>query len=462
MKNIPNNIFISWRKSWLLGMLVLFMFSCKEDENVEPAQNFSKINTFIWENMNEAYLWNDLIPQNTDYRNAADPKQLFENMLFKPTDRWSFITEDYAALINSFKGIEKTFGHHFKLFLLPGSNDVVGIVQYVVPTSPADKTGIKRGDKFYRVNGTKLNTSNYQDLLFDLDNYTLTFGEFDNEGKIAPVSEKALSAVVLAENPLLMRKTFQLEGHTIGYLSYNQFIQEYEDSLVTAFGRFRQEGITDLVLDLRYNPGGSINTAILLSSMIAPANVVNARQIFAKMLWNDKITSEIVQEEGEESENLLSRFVVPPVNLNLNTLYILVSRNTASASELMINCLRPYMDVVLVGEENTTGKFVGSVTIHDEEQALNWAMQPIVLKTANAAGVSDFVAGFAPDFFIQDDLNAELGTLQEDMFARAVELITGLSLNEPARSAREVMLDKMKALPKTDMPWKENMYLTLK
>jgi C-terminal processing protease CtpA/Prc len=200
---------------------------------------------------------------------------------------------------------------------------------------------------------------------------------------------------------------------------------------------FKSDGISELVLDLRYNPGGSISTAILLSSMIAPASVSQNNEVFSRLIWNELVSQYWLDEEGEESDNLISRFVTPEVSLDLQRIFILVTSNTASASELVINCLDPYMEVVVIGSENTTGKYVGSITVQAKDTDWdNWAVQPIVLKTANANGISDYSNGFAPEFTIEDDFNAELGTLSEDMLATAVELITGITITDPARISR--------------------------
>lgn len=440
------------------ALAILLFVSCKEDE-LKPSSQVLEINEFIWKNMNELYLWNDYIPQNLDRTNEFDAEQYFEKLLFKPTDRWSFITDDYQGLINSFKGIEKTFGHNFKLFLLPSSNEIVGIVKYVVPNSPADLAEINRGDKFYKVNGTTITSANYRELLFEQDNYQLSFGEFDSDGQILPLGDKILSAVVIAENPILIHKTIDFEGDKIGYLSYNQFIRDYNDSLVNVFREFKNDNITNLVLDLRYNPGGSINTAILLSSMIAPAAVVQNQEVYSRLMWNDKIKQTILQDEGEESDNLISKFVTPEVNLNLDKIYILITSNSASASELIINCLDPYMDVILIGAENTTGKYVGSITVNDPDGNHNWAMQPIVLKTANAFGVSDYSNGFSPQYQIEDDFNAELGTLSEDMLAKSIELITGKNISESARTASSNQPKNMQSIINDEVAAKQKMYL---
>lgn len=446
----------------LIPVLIFLLFSSCKDEDIKPSQKTLAINDFIWENMNDMYLWNERIPQNIDNTNEFDSKLYFEKLLFKPTDRWSFITDDYQELVNSFKGIEKTFGHNFKLFLLPGSNDVVGIVKYVVPDSPADKANIIRGNVFYKVNGTTITSSNYRELLFETDNYTLSFGEFNAQGEIAHLEDKSLSAVVIAENPIFIHKTIEIEGNKIGYLSYNQFIMDYNDSLISVFQEFKNDGISNLVLDLRYNPGGSINTAKLLSSMIAPASVVQNNEVFSKLIWNEEVTEYIIAEEGIESDNLISRFTTPEVNLDLDKIYILITSNSASASELVINCLDPYLEVILVGDNNTTGKYVGSITIKDDLTVHQWAMQPIVLKTANANGVSDYSNGFAPHYLIEDDFNAQLGTLAEDMLAKSIELITGITIAEPARIASPSYPKNMRSIANEKVIGQQHMYIDMK
>jgi C-terminal processing protease CtpA/Prc len=407
--------------------------SCEKDE-IKPSPETLAINDFIWETLNDVYLWEDRIPQNINRNQEFDTEAYFEKLLYKPTDRWSFITDDYEGLVNSFKGIEESFGHSFKLFLLPGSNEVIGVVKYVIPESPADNAGIKRGDIFYKVNGITINSTNYRELLYQNKRYVLTFGTFDQSGQLNPSNDIALTSEIISENPIHIFKTIELEGFKIGYLSYNQFIADYNDSLVKVMEKFRSDNISELVLDLRYNPGGSISTAILLSSMIAPTSVSQNNAVFSRLIWNESVNQYWLDEEGEESDNLISRFVNPEVSLGLQRIYILVTSNTASASELVINCLDPYMEVVVIGSENTTGKYVGSITVQAKDTDWdNWAMQPIVLKTANANGVSDYSNGFAPDFMIEDDFDSELGTLSEDMLATALELITGVTIADPAR-----------------------------
>ena len=199
---------------------------------------------------------------------------------------------------------------------------------------------------------------------------------------------------------------------------YNGFFGNFETELNNAFGFFQSEGITHLILDLRYNSGGSVNTATRLASMIT--GQFN-NQVFAKQQWNYKIENLI-----NNPEQLLNRFTNSLGNgnginhLNLDKVYILTTKRSASASELVINGLIPYIDVVQIGDA-TAGKNVGSITLYDSptfrKQNVNpnhkYAMQPIVLKIANNDNFSDYTNGLAPDVNQLEDIG-NLGILGEE------------------------------------------------
>jgi C-terminal processing protease CtpA/Prc len=412
--------------------LFVVITACNTDDDILYApEPILEINDFIWTNMDAYYFWTDLMPRNLNRQTEPDPKAYFDKLLYKPDDKWSFITNNAQALKNSLKGIESTFGHQYGLFQLTGSDQVFGIVQYVIADSPAARAGIKRGDLFYKINGIPLNTGNYASLLFGQTAYSLGFGRIDGEEIIDNNSSISLIAEEVQEYPVHYANTYQVEGHTVGYLMYNQFLSEFEDHLDSVFQTFNNEQITDLVLDLRYNPGGAASTAAYLASLVVPASAISSDQVFNTYLYNDLLTRYFLEEEGPESPRLIRKFADVPYNLDLQRIYILVSSSTASASELVINGLRPYMDVILIGPESTSGKYTGSITIEDREADHGWALQPIISKVANALGATDYGEGFPPDFIVVDDLTAPLGSLEEDMLAQAVALITGMQ--GPAR-----------------------------
>ncbi|NJW54381.1 S41 family peptidase, partial [Salinimicrobium oceani] len=220
-------------------------------------------------------------------------------------------------------------------------------------------------------------------------------------------------------NPVQLVKTIDMDGTKIGYLMYNSFIDDFDDELNSAFAQLKSEGVTELVLDLRYNGGGSVESAVDLASMITGQF---EGQIFMKEQWNEKYQNYF---EKNDPESLINRFnktirTGETINsLNLSRVYILTTNASASASELVINGLAPYIDVVQVGE-TTTGKFQASVTLYDSDdfgkegasKNHTYAIQPLVLKSANAQGKSDYVDGLTPDVSKNEDIS-NLGILGE-------------------------------------------------
>jgi len=419
----------------LLVALLFLVQGCKDkgEEVFDVPRETREINDFIWQNMDTYYFWRDEMPRNIDRRQEADPKAYFDKLVYQPEDIWSFITDDVQSLINRLNGIELTFGHQFRLFKLANTDAVFGVVRYVIPESPADRADMRRGDIFYKVNGVALDTTNYADLLYNKTNYTLTYGQIDGSAIYDTGREVTLIAEVVQENPILLDTMYEIEGTKIGYLVYNQFIPAFETILSKVFAGFLNNGIEELVLDLRYNPGGSTNTAQKLASFIAPQSAVSSQSTFAQFFWNDILTDYLMEREGPDSPNLVSKFTPSNWNLDLSRIYILVSSNTASASELIINGLDPYMEVIVIGPDNTSGKYTGSLTLYDEDEEHTWGIQPIVLKSANANGITDYKNGFAPSYLVEDDYTAPLGSLEEDMLLQAAALITGIP--GPARIA---------------------------
>ncbi len=422
---------------WFFLTFLIFASGCKDDE-VEPgpeiAPEIKSVNNYIWDNMDLFYLWREYMPTNVDPDSETDPRNFFDRLLYKVEDRWSYITDDYKALINSFSGIEKTFGINFALFRQENSKEIFGVVEYTVKGSPAYLAGIRRSDVFVSVDGTRLDSLNFRDLLFNRESYLLGFAEIE-DGEVVPNGETInLTAVTVQENPVLLDTVIEIEGRKIGYLVYTQFISDFKEELKATFAGFKFAGIQDLIVDLRYNPGGSVSTATLMASMIAPASVVNDEAVFSRYIWNDLIEQYWQDREGEDSRNLVIKFNPVDENLNLNRVFFIVTGGSASASETLINGLMPYMDITLVGQ-TTHGKYTGSITLHDEEESFNWAIQPIVLKTANVDGDTEFKDGFAPDIFIRDDLFSPLGSPGEGMLAQTLSQITGIPADQLARKA---------------------------
>jgi len=227
-----------------------------------------------------------------------------------------------------------------------------------------------------------------------------------------------LQKVPLIKNPVHHYSTLNYSGGKIGYLMYNQFVSNYDDYLKTIFSEFKSNSVDELILDLRYNPGGSINSAIVLASLITGQF---ENEIFNTEQWNNDIQNYWL---NNNPEYLINRFMSFQSSLNLSRVFILTTRSSASASELIINCLKPYINVIQIGT-TTYGKYQASVTLYDSEnfsnqnvnRSHNYALQPLVLKTLNANGVTDYYNGISPDYEYEErafDMG-QVGDINEPM-----------------------------------------------
>lgn len=433
-------------RNWSLSGLLLIgllasLSACKDStDDVTPAQSTAeneKVNSWILENMQEYYYWNDKLPANPD--KTQNPSDFFDSILYKYNattnpngDRFSFIEESADELEASLSGETTTTGMEYGLFLRSqGSDNVIAQVFYVLPNSPAQRAGIKRGDIISKVNGQLLTRTNYANLLFA--GTTFTFGLANVSGSTLTDTDqtRTVTATVFQENPVFLDSVYTIGTKKIGYLVYNQFIpkpnnataNQYDAQVDAIFADFKAQGVNELVLDLRYNPGGYVSSSTNLASLIGKG--VSSSKLFYRQEWNATLTPIIRQQEGDSffTENFVNK--AQNIGGNLSRLFVLTTDRTASASELIINGLRPYMPVTTIGT-TTTGKNVGSITITDDTGDIKWGIQPIVFKSFNAAGQSDYTAGFTPSVEIDEPLTLlPLGDTREALLGAALTQITG-------------------------------------
>lgn len=418
----------------------------EEQGQVQASALIQKINGFITDVMTDVYLWFDKIPV-IDIKYEFNPRDYF-NKILNSEDRWSYITDDLAAFEGSQKGIEKTYGYSlaFGRFIDAVGNptgNYFGIVEYVYPNTPASQAGFERGDLIIRLNGANITPDNFRELLFGTS-ISVTKGILTSQG-ISTGATVILVAEELQLDPVLLYNVIDIEGHKIGYLVYLQFIPSYNStSLKLALQYFKDNQITDMVLDLRYNPGGFVSAAQYLTSSIAPQGVVDNTSPLVTYQWNSKYQAYWVSN-GVQDQLGVNFDPAVPVKLDLSKIHILTGYGSASASELTICGLEPYMDVITVGD-TTYGKYTASILIKPEEWYTseadysgfeNWGLQPIVLRYANAQGVTNFKDGFVPDLLVDDELLPAfpLGDLTEPLLKKAIEDITGTTIPVPKRAA---------------------------
>jgi C-terminal processing protease CtpA/Prc len=437
----------------LLLLLLITAQACQKDQDDTIVGSSSstanlEVQNFIWKGLNQYYLWQTDVANLADNRfanqaaldafltNYKVPQNLFDALRVSPTiDRFSWMVDDYVTLEQSLQGITKNNGVEFGLSYKPNSTtEVFGYVRYIIPGSDASTKDIRRGEIFTAVNGTPLTTTNYQSLLFGTnDNYTLNMADYNGTTFSSNGKTVQLTKTTLSENPILIKNVITVGTKKIGYLMYNGFYADFDSQLNAAFGDFKTQGITDLVLDLRYNSGGSVRTATYLASMITGQFT---GKVFAKQQWNTKINSYFETNDPNGLRNFFTdKIGSTPINsVNMSKVYILTTKSSASASELVINGLKPHINVVQIGDV-TTGKNVGSVTLYDSPDfsATNrnpkhkYAMQPIVLKIVNSEGFGDYFNGLTPTHELKETISTfgVLGDVNEPLLKLAIAKITG-------------------------------------
>ncbi|WP_057939883.1 S41 family peptidase [Algoriphagus resistens] len=435
-------------RAFLLVVLSGLLWSCNQDDDKDPKVDpvltlEEEINNWIYDVMDEVYYWR--LNLGTPIAATSDPSDYFESLLYTPTDRFSVIYPDYQELINSLSGISLDPGYEFQLYRITDSDNVYAEVLYVKQNSPAAATDLKRGDAIVAINGTQININNYRDLLGQTETtHTISPRRYDEEAEeYVTMQDISLTPVQLSEDPNFLDTVYTINNQKIGYVVYNFFAPgtaadetKYDREMDAAFEKMKAENINHLVLDLRYNGGGYVSSALNLASLIGPG--VTDSDIFSKTKYNTLLMAEV-----PSLSNVQTAFLNKAQNLGStltgNRLYVLTSSGTASASELIINGLRPYMDVFLIGDV-TYGKNVGSVAIEDEENPENnYGLLPIVTQSFNSLDQSDYSTGFTPNIAVKENTEflRQLGDVNEIMLRTAIEEITGIP-----SSGRVIKLDR--------------------
>lgn len=442
----------------ILAAATLTISSCKNLTEVNPKVDESAVNTvnnpnaevnsWVYDQLKTYYLWETEMAAKakTDTKLATD--KYFESLLVKPgeVDRFSWIQKEVAELTASLNGVNKVLGIRNTPFYADAAKTKIALaIVYALKGSPAEKAGLKRGDYITKVDGVDLTPDNYSKALTN-ETLKLTLGEYVG-GEIKSTTK--VVTVTKAEHqtdPIQHYSIIEIGNKKIGYLVYLQFLTQYDAAIRNVFKEFKDKGVNELVIDFRYNGGGFISSSDIISSLIVKD--LKPGSLMSRQVWNTLLTSEYKTKYGPTVFD--TNWKNEPNNLgNLNRVYVLTSSATASASELVINNLKPFMDVILIGG-NTYGKNVGSITLSDDKKRWNWGMQPIVLKTVNAKGESEYGTkdGFKPNFLVTDNTipYKNLGDPQETLLKVAIENITGKPVSMTQNNARQGASRKVEIL----------------
>jgi len=396
----------------LLVILLSIANGCKKDDLSD--QERKKENKDFYEFMQDWYFWNDKIPviKPANYPSLFD---VLEAIRYRPTDRWSFIL-DYNEFLAYFME-SKLIGYGFGT-----SWDSQGKlrVSFIHNTVELYEKGVRRSWIIESINGVNVNPGMSITQMLGPNNEGVT-NAFRFRTPLDSVVEMSVQKKEIIANTVLHHEIFDYDGLIIGYMVLQSFREPTEAELNDVFSAFSAAGIQELILDMRYNGGGLVSVANKLASLIAGPSMANLP--FVTFEYNANKAQEY--NKTIKLENLEN-------SLGLNRLITICTRGSASASELIINGLRPFIDVVIVG--NTTyGKPMGANAFNYNDK---YALVPITFKTKNANNEGDYFDGIPVDIPAPDDLSRDFGDPEEASLQIAMAFILsgiskGIQVTEP-------------------------------
>ena len=431
----------------LWALFLILLTSCGEDRT---GEFYALIEDRMWieEVMRENYLWAEDMPvieKENDY--FQEPATFFKKLLSKNAlngkgDKYSYMEETPKESRTLTLDRTSTYGMEFILTSDPTGTTAhtFARVLYVLPDSPAQKAGIERGDWISAINDERITTDNYEKLTQG-GNVSLTRTRITplENGPGWQVSKDVLNvgvSVAMEINPFLVNKVLEADGQKIAYLVYNEFAtgpnnegteSAYNEQMKQIFAQFKAQSPDAFILDLRYNNGGFLQCTQALGSLLAPATAMG--QNFANLTFNAKADPQVIRYSFDTQ--------YADANLNLNKIYILTGKYTASASEVIINGLIPYLgaeNVVLIGTK-TEGKNVAMTSFKNETHGLT--LWPVIAYVSNANNEGDYSEGFQPTYQL-DENNVirwyPLGNPEEYLLKNTLSLITTGTLADESTS----------------------------
>lgn len=328
------------------------------------------------------------------------------------------------------------------------------VIQGVHPGSSADQVGLKRGMEIHKVGGESISTKEWKDIYISLiaGDSRSTQQVTDKDGRVYNINSGPIEV-----NPVIYSHVKNNHSHRIGYLVYSKFDAGFDQELFDVFKKFKKENITDLILDLRYNGGGHVISAQLISSCIAGSAYEG--EVFSSYRYNEERMKAIGNKKKTDPflystyENLNTSLAEGAVNLS--KIYCLVSGQTASASELVINSLRGIdIEVILIGER-TNGKNVGMEGTEFTTKAGTYEFFPITFQSYNAKDFGAYENGFDPDHIINENNPRgrefegykEFGAEDEPLYGKAISLITGKPFRMGGSTRSAIEQPRLTTLP---------------
>jgi len=375
-------------KILLPGVLILFLTinSCEREYLFPSADNPIEELVNI---MDYWYLWNDSLPT-INLNDYSDPKDMLEAIVYNPLDKWSYISTKQEESDYYDEGVY--VGHGFGYSV---DNDGKIRISYLFQSSDLANDGITRGWKINKINGTSIDeNSNLNSLLGSSD--VGVSNTFEFESPTATILTKTYSKKLITINTVLHRSVINVGAKNVGYMVFESFINPSKAELNTVFTYFKSKGVDELIIDLRYNGGGLMDIANHLAGLVIPDRLDD--ELFLRYIHNKERTS----------QNGNYKFTVNSNSLKLEKIYFITTNGSASASEALINGLKPYLEVYMIGD-NSYGKPVGMYSFNSNLS--DYVYVPITFKIVNSEGVGDYYEGLPADAFASDDVTHNFGDI---------------------------------------------------
>jgi C-terminal peptidase prc len=366
-------------------------------------------NLFVRDRMLDLYFWNTEMPEVNAAR-FSSPEAYLERVRYRPLDaHFSYIGSRAEA--DAFYSDSQFIGFGFSMQF-----DGEGLaISQVFPDSPAAEADLQRGDVIVAIGGRAVSDLVLEGLL------DATLGPA-REGVGIDIQVRrgeALREARMVKRPVTIPTVshlslYEIDGRRVGYLFFRNFVTPSMDALTDAFTALRGEGVTELVLDLRYNGGGLVSLARHLASLIGGTRT------------EGQVLAEYFHNERNAFRNDVTRFEGKAEALQLERLVVITTRASASASELVVNALRPFMPVVTVGEA-TYGKPVGQYGINFCDKVL----YPVAFTLRNALGQGDYFGGIPADCQAADELSRQIGDPEEASLKEALHVVRTGSCSAP-------------------------------
>lgn len=396
----------------LMGLLS----SCGEDRSGEYYALIAS-KTWIYDVMQENYLFYEDIPAEEKLDFFKKPAEFLASAVSSKDQKNGYVFSHVDSVLSRATSTYPCFGMEATLVRTETGTHALRVL-YIQPDSPAQEAGLKRGDWIIAADNQTISANDYSTYVSQPKKaYSFTLGKYNpypeevDDPEFNYIEFDTLGTVQMSapryveEKDVLKTGIISSGSRKAFYLLYNEF-DENTDLLKEVLSQMSGQQFDDVILDLRYNPGGYVSTSQLLSTALAPATAMG--QPFLHMTYNDKLNK-------TETLNFDASLLPGGTSLSYQNLYVITSGNTASASEIVINCLKPYMEGRLfqVGMP-TYGKNVAQQLFTDEG-APGIELWLTTTYLSNSQGYYDyFTNGLQPDFEAEENYESDLGDLGSD------------------------------------------------